>query len=86
MDIETYRALRVGGCLWLTLVTWFMIALGSILIHNGKLIDALTYQQTSHVNQVARDWSETPFVNLTVTGDTYCPEGQQAVFERVWYG
>ena len=41
---------KLLGCIYLTLVTALMIAVGSVCIHNGKLVNDLTYQQTSYVN------------------------------------
>ena len=76
----------ICGCIYLMLVTSFMITLGSVCIHNGKAIESLSYQETSYLNQVATDWSTVPFVDLKVTSNDFCDLGYETVFERFWYG
>ena len=42
--------------------------------------------ETSYLNQIARDWLTTPFVNLEVTKNGVCPLGtEEAIYQR-WYG
>ena len=43
MRFRSASASTILPCVYLTLVTAFMIALGSVCIHNGKAIQALSY-------------------------------------------
>ena len=78
-------AASIFACMYLTIVTAFMIALGAVSIYYGNLISQQSYRQTSHLNQIADDWSTVPFVNLERTNSS-CQEGWTSVYDRFWYG
>lgn len=43
--------------------------------------------KTEFMNQVADDWKQVPYTNLTITSGSSCPSTHpQAVYDRVWYG
>ena len=52
----------------------------------GAKLNDIKDPATDYLTQILFDWSTVPFVNITVTSEWTCPEGQSEVFTRPWYG
>ena len=64
----------------------FLAVLGAVLLSLATAFKSQSYKPTDFVNQVAEDWQTIPFVNITITDDWNCPEDQDLVFKRIFYG
>jgi len=77
------------ACPWVVynLCTLMMaIIFGIVMVIRSNDIGDLTQHPTSYLNQVVYDWQTVPFVNITVTDETSCPENTDLVIQRDWYG
>ena len=63
-----------------------LLSFGGVLIHTGNQIEMLSTQGTAYIKQIAQDWDTQPFIDVTVTADTYCPVNTTEIYEHVWYG
>ena len=64
----------------------YLVAFGSVLVHYGKELDAINDPPTDYFLQVKYDWDIIPFIELTVTDEWVCPDGQIDVYTHPWYG
>ena len=59
----------------------------SILLYNYSVdLNNIEDPATEYLNQILIDWSTVPFVDVMVTNEWTCPDGQSEVFTRPWYG
>ena len=50
-------------------------------------IESIMGINADFMNQVADDWRQDPYTNLTVTSGASCPSDHpKAVYDRVWHG
>lgn len=62
------------------------IIFGSILVHYGRQLNAMSDTPVDYLRQITTDWTAVPFIDITVTSDTTCPTGSTEVFTRPWFG
>jgi hypothetical protein len=83
--------LRNNKCLYgYTCVNLFvLIACATVVyIYTGEIKSHLSNKtNTDFMNQVADDWKQIPYTNLTITSGSSCPSTHpHAVYDRVWNG
>ena len=59
---------------------------GLILILQAISFGQITFSEVGNAHQVNVDWGQQPYVGITITDETSCPDGSDLLFYRMWQG
>ena len=64
----------------------YMLIYGALTVHYGNELIAIADPPFDYLLQITTDWTITPFVDMSVTTDWECAEGDEVAFTRGWFG
>ena len=64
----------------------YLLVFGAVLVHFGNDLQEISEPSTDIFYQIRADWTQVPFVAVSVVNDWTCPDGQTEIFSRPWYG
>ena len=84
---ETVSTKQIKFCVCYNLfVNFILILFGAICIYWGKTLKTNDQSyEISHLNQIARDWQQAPFVNIKVVESSACPENHSEIIENIHF-